>query len=70
MGNKGAKKVSLDAEFVDKLKKIFERFDLDSSNSIEREEILVLFKRYPEDSADLVQLFGQMDDYGRQSISM
>ena len=64
MGNKGAKKVSLDAEFVDKLKKIFERFDLDSSNSIEREEILVLFKRYPEDSADLVQLFGQMDDDG------
>ena len=51
-------------EFEEKIKKIFERFDLDQSNSIEKEEVATLFKTYPDDCKDLTNLFDQMDDDG------
>ena len=73
MGNKGAKNlhgVYLDAVLEQKLIKIFERFDLDQSGTIEKDEILEKFKRTPEEGKEVARLFDQMDEDANQSIDM
>ena len=67
MGNKGAKNANsatLDSDLEEKLIKIFERFDLDESGTIEKEEILEKFKNKPEEGKEVARLFDQMDDDG------
>ena len=73
MGNKGAKNVSgvyLDAILEQKLKRIFERFDLDQSGTIEKDEILQKFRSTPEEGKEVARLFEQMDGDQNASIDM